>query len=104
MIFRPIDLCLCGGGMGGNARRAVRGVGTIMMMYLHGGDWQQIRAALRTIGAPTTAAELGIPDQYVIDALVHASEIRPERYTILGTGLTVDAAVNVARITGVVCQ
>ena len=90
--------------MGGNARRAVRGVGTIMMMYLHGGDWQQIRAALRTIGAPTTAAELGIPDQYVIEALVHASEIRPGCYTILGAGLTVDAAVNVAGITGVVCQ
>ena len=74
------------------------GVGTIMMMYLHGGDWQQIRDALRTIGAPTTAAELGIPDQYVIDALVHASEIRPGRYTILGAGLTWDAA----RIMGVI--
>ena len=78
------------------------GVGTIMMMYLHGGNWQQIRAALRTIGAPTTAAELEIPDRCIIDALVHASEIRPERYTILGAGLTEDAAVNVARITGVV--
>jgi glycerol-1-phosphate dehydrogenase [NAD(P)+] len=73
-----------------------------MMMYLHGGNWQQIRDALRTIGAPTTAAELGIPDRCIIDALVHASEIRPERYTILGAGLTEDAAVNVARITGVV--
>ncbi|MEA1945068.1 MAG: NAD(P)-dependent glycerol-1-phosphate dehydrogenase [Euryarchaeota archaeon] len=78
------------------------GVGTIMMMYLHGGDWQQIRDALRMIGAPVTAEELGIPDRYIIEALVHAAEIRPERYTILGTGLTEDAAVNVARITGVV--
>ena len=77
------------------------GVGTIMMMYLHGGNWQQIRAALRTIGAPTTAAELGIPDRCIIDALVHASEIRPERYTILGAGLTKDAAVNVSKVTGV---
>ncbi|KAF5416448.1 MAG: Glycerol-1-phosphate dehydrogenase [NAD(P)+] [Candidatus Methanogaster sp.] len=78
------------------------GVGTILMMYLHGGNWQQIRDALRTVGAPTTAPELGIPDRCIIDALVHASEIRPERYTILGAGLTLDAAENVAKITGVV--
>ena len=78
------------------------GVGTIMIMYLHGGNWQQIRDALRMIGAPVTARELGIPDQYIIEALVRAAEIRPERYTILGTGLTRDAAENVARITGVV--
>lgn len=78
------------------------GVGTIMMMYLHGGDWQHIRDALRTIGAPVTARELGIPDQCIIEALVHAHEIRPDRYTILGTGLTEDAAENVAGITGVI--
>ncbi|PXF61564.1 MAG: hypothetical protein C4B59_03160 [Candidatus Methanogaster sp.] len=62
-------------------------------MYLHDGNWQQIRAALQTVGAPTTATELGIPDQCIIDALVHASEIRPERYTILGAGLTGDATM-----------
>ncbi|MCD6208489.1 MAG: NAD(P)-dependent glycerol-1-phosphate dehydrogenase [Methanosarcinales archaeon] len=78
------------------------GVGTIMMMYLHGGNWQRIRDALRTIGAPTTACELGIPDRCVVDALVHAARVRPERYTILGAGLTRDAAENVARITGVI--
>ncbi|MEA1907356.1 MAG: NAD(P)-dependent glycerol-1-phosphate dehydrogenase [Euryarchaeota archaeon] len=78
------------------------GVGTIMMMYLHGGDWRQIRDALRRIGAPTTAAKLGVPDSCVIEALVHAHEVRPERYTILGAGLNKEAAENVARITGVV--
>ena len=78
------------------------GVGTIMMMYLHGGDWQQIRDALHRIGAPTTAAKLGVLDRCVIDALVHAHEVRPERYTILGAGLNREAAENVARITGVV--
>ncbi|HPS89117.1 MAG TPA: NAD(P)-dependent glycerol-1-phosphate dehydrogenase, partial [Methanosarcina vacuolata] len=36
------------------------GVGTIMMMYLHGGNWQEIREALKKIGAPVTAEELGI--------------------------------------------
>ena len=78
------------------------GVGTIQMMYLHGGNWQQIRDALQRIGAPVDACGLGISDQCIIEALVHAAEIRPERYTILGAGLNEEAAENVARITGVV--
>ncbi|MFZ3059029.1 MAG: NAD(P)-dependent glycerol-1-phosphate dehydrogenase [Candidatus Methanoperedens sp.] len=78
------------------------GVGTIMMMYLHGGDWQEIRAALKAIGAPTNASELGIEEEYIIKALLNAHKIRPERYTILGTGLTREAAEKVARITKVI--
>ncbi len=78
------------------------GVGTIMMMYLHGGNWEEVRNALKTIGAPVNASELGIKEEYIIKALLHAHEIRPERYTILGTGLTEKAAENVARITKVI--
>ncbi|KCZ73610.1 glycerol dehydrogenase-like oxidoreductase [Candidatus Methanoperedens nitroreducens] len=78
------------------------GVGTIMMMYLHGGNWQEIRDSLITIGAPSCAVELGIGEEYIIQALLNAHEIRPERYTILGTGLTREAAEKVARITKVI--
>jgi glycerol-1-phosphate dehydrogenase [NAD(P)+] len=78
------------------------GVGTIMMMYLHGGNWQEIRDALKKIGSPVTAKELGIEDKYIIEALLHAHTIRPERYTILGSGLTPSAAEKVARITKVI--
>lgn len=78
------------------------GVGTIMMMYLHGGNWEEIRAALKTIGAPASASELGIEEEYIIQALLYAHKIRPERYTILGTGLTREAAEKVARITKVI--
>lgn len=78
------------------------GVGTIMMMYLHGGNWEEIRTSLKTIGAPINAFELGIEEEYIIKALLHAHEIRPERYTILGTGLTREAAEKVARITKVI--
>ncbi len=79
------------------------GVGTIMMMYLHGGDWQRIRDALKTIGAPITAKELGIEDEYIIEALIKAHTIRPERYTILGDmDLPHEAAVNIARTTKVI--
>jgi len=79
------------------------GVGTIMMMYLHGEDWEEIRDFLRIIGAPTSAKELGIPKKKIIEALLHAQEIRPERYTILGEqGLTEDAAKRLAKITHVI--
>ena len=79
------------------------GVGAIMMMYLHGEDWEEIRNFLRTIGAPTTAKELRIPKKKIVEALLNAQKIRPERYTILGEqGLTYDAAKKLAKITGVI--
>ncbi|MDO9324562.1 MAG: NAD(P)-dependent glycerol-1-phosphate dehydrogenase, partial [Methanoregula sp.] len=34
------------------------GIGTIISMYLHGGDWRAIRTSLKIIGAPTTPADL----------------------------------------------
>ena len=79
------------------------GVGSIMMMYLHGGNWQRLRDALQMIGAPTSSKELGVSEEQLIEALVHAHEIRKDRYTVLGDrGLTPDAAVRLARITKVV--
>ncbi len=78
------------------------GVGTIMMLYLHGGEWKYIRDILRKIGAPTTAKELGVEDEDIIWALTHAHKMR-NRYTILGDrGLSKDAAENLAKITGVI--
>ena len=79
------------------------GVGAIMMVYLHGGDWEKIRDALKKIGAPTTSKELGISKKKIIEALDLAQEIRPERYTILGEkGLTKKAAKKLAETTGVI--
>ena len=79
------------------------GVGCIMMMNLHGGNWKQIRDALKTIGAPTTASELGLSDEDVIDALQAANKVRKDRFTILGdNGLTRSAARKLATATGVI--
>lgn len=79
------------------------GVGAIMMMHLHGGDWQKIRDALKEIGSPTTAEELGVDSEDIINALCYSHKIRPDRYTILGVkGLTKEAAERLARITGVI--
>ncbi|MFC4551696.1 MULTISPECIES: NAD(P)-dependent glycerol-1-phosphate dehydrogenase [Halorussus] len=77
------------------------GVGTVLAEYLHGGDWEGVRDALATIGAPTTAAELGIDDETVVEALTSAHEIR-DRYTILGNGMNLAAAVEAAETTGVI--
>jgi len=79
------------------------GVGCIMMMYLHGGDWMRIRNALQKIGAPTTAKELGVTKDQVVEALITAHKIRKDRFTILGNqGLTPEAAEKIATITKVV--
>ncbi|MCE4627853.1 MAG: NAD(P)-dependent glycerol-1-phosphate dehydrogenase [Desulfurococcales archaeon] len=78
-------------------------VGTILMGYLHGIKWRVLRRRLRFVGAPTTAKELGVTPEEVIEALVRAATIRPERYTILGEkGLTRSAAEKLARATGVI--
>ncbi|KYH36945.1 MAG: glycerol-1-phosphate dehydrogenase [Candidatus Bathyarchaeota archaeon B23] len=79
------------------------GVGTIMMAKLHGLDWRGIRERLRVIGAPTTAEELGIEPRYVVEALVRARRIRPERYTILNeVELTEKEARELAEECGVI--
>ncbi|MCL2296511.1 MAG: NAD(P)-dependent glycerol-1-phosphate dehydrogenase [Methanomassiliicoccaceae archaeon] len=79
------------------------GVGSIMMMKLQGGNWKKTRDALKTIGAPTTAKELGFTDEEIIDALVMAKDMRKERFTILGDrGLNEEAAEKLARSTGVI--
>jgi glycerol-1-phosphate dehydrogenase [NAD(P)+] len=80
------------------------GVGAIMTEYLHSGEkgeWRNIRDALASIDAPTTAAGLGIDDEVIIEALTTAHTIR-DRYTILGDGMSEAAAVEAATVTGVI--
>jgi len=74
------------------------GIGTIITMYLHGGDWREIREALRQIGAPVTPGELGIPDATAVEALLRAKDIRPERFTILDMGLSPESAEHLVRM------
>jgi glycerol-1-phosphate dehydrogenase [NAD(P)+] len=80
------------------------GVGSILTEYLHSGadgEWRAVRNALSSIEAPTTAAELGLSDAEVIEALTTAHEIR-DRYTILGDGIEEAAAIEAATRTGVI--
>lgn len=79
------------------------GVGTIMCAYMHGMPWQVVRDTLRTLGAPTTAKELGIPPEVIVDALVRAKDIRKDRYTILhAQDISSNRAERVAKATGVI--
>jgi glycerol-1-phosphate dehydrogenase [NAD(P)+] len=79
------------------------GVGAILTSFLHGSNWQRIKGTLKQIGAPTTAAELGVKDKDVVKALHVAVKIRPERYTILHKlNLNMDACETVARVTGII--
>ena len=74
------------------------GIGTIISMYLHGGDWRGIRNSLRSIGAPVTPRELGIDDAIVVEALLMAKTIRPERFTIFDMGITRESAQNLVQM------
>jgi len=74
------------------------GIGSIISMYLHGGDWKGIRDSLRMIGAPVNPKEAGLSDQIVAEALVRAKEIRPERFTIFDMGITEESAATLVRM------
>jgi len=74
------------------------GIGTIISMYLHGGDWKGIRASLKSIGAPVTPREVGIDDATAVAALLMAKDIRPERFTIFDMGLTKESAENLVQM------
>ncbi|ELZ27278.1 NAD(P)-dependent glycerol-1-phosphate dehydrogenase [Halogeometricum pallidum JCM 14848] len=80
------------------------GVGSVLTEYLHSGEngeWRDIRDALDEVGAPTTADGLDIDDETVIEALTTAHTIR-DRYTILGDGVSEEAAREAATFTGVI--
>ena len=59
------------------------GLGSIVTMFLHGGDWEKIKNTLRTVNAPINSRELGIDDGIVLNAFLNSKEIRPQRVTIL---------------------
>ncbi|MEM0372485.1 MAG: sn-glycerol-1-phosphate dehydrogenase [archaeon] len=79
------------------------GVGTIIMSYLHGDDWMSIKNALEIAKCPVNAKQLKTPPETLLEAVLKAKEIRPERYTIL-EHLKVDkqTALNALEATSVI--
>jgi glycerol-1-phosphate dehydrogenase [NAD(P)+] len=79
------------------------GLGTIMMALQHGLEWEIVRDTLRKVGAPVTAKEINIDEEHIIEALMRAAKIRPERYTILNEKpLTSESAYRLAKATGII--
>ncbi|WP_435195777.1 NAD(P)-dependent glycerol-1-phosphate dehydrogenase [Natronomonas sp. EA1] len=80
------------------------GVASIVTEYLHsgtGGQWREVRAALADLEAPTDATSLGIDAEQFVQAMTTAHEIR-DRYTILGDGVSEEAAIEAATVTDVI--
>ena len=79
------------------------GIGSIIMAKLQGQDWKKIIKTLKDVDAPTTAKQIGLKSDMVVEALMIAQELRPERYTILKEiKMTKKIALNLAKITKVI--
>jgi glycerol-1-phosphate dehydrogenase [NAD(P)+] len=77
------------------------GVGSILMAHLQEQDWEKIRDSLKSVGAPTTAREMGLDQDMIIEALVRARDVR-DRYTILNRKpLDAEKAEELCNTTGV---
>jgi len=78
------------------------GIGTILISKLQGQNWKQIVKALKDVGAPTTAKEIGLKPEVLAKALTIAQSLRPERYTILKeVDMTEKKALSLAKSTKV---
>ena len=79
------------------------GIGSILMAKLQGQDWKKIIKTLKDVGAPTTAKQIGLKSDMIVEALMIAQGLRPKRYTILKEiKMTKKIAMNLAKITKVI--
>jgi len=79
------------------------GIGSIMIAKLQGQDWKKIIKTLKDVGAPTTAKQIGLKSDMIVEALMIAQGLRPKRYTILKEiKMTKKVAMNLAKITKVI--
>ncbi|MHB8360218.1 MAG: NAD(P)-dependent glycerol-1-phosphate dehydrogenase [Thermoplasmataceae archaeon] len=77
-------------------------IGSVVSMFLHGGDWRTMVSTYSKFGLSIKARDYGIGDDIMIEALRTAHRIRKERYTILGeVDLSREAAQNALSITGI---
>ena len=78
------------------------GIGAIMIAKLQGQDWRKIVKTLKSVGAPTTAKEIGLKSKVLAKALTIAQSLRPERYTILKeVNINENKAIKLAKSTKV---
>ncbi|MEM3539220.1 MAG: NAD(P)-dependent glycerol-1-phosphate dehydrogenase [Nitrososphaerales archaeon] len=79
------------------------GIGAIMMAKLHNLEWEKIANSLKNVHAVVNAYELGINPELIVDAILLAPKIRPERYTILHKlNLDRESAKNLAKSVNII--
>jgi len=59
------------------------GLGTIIMSKLYGMDFEGIIDILENVKAPVKANQIKVTEKDVVQSLLIAQDLRPERYTIL---------------------
>lgn len=57
--------------------------GCIVSVALYGEDTELFRGRLRKLGLPDHPSELGLKEEQVVEALLHAPGTRPGRFTII---------------------
>ncbi len=78
-------------------------IGSVVSMFLHGGNWKELVNTYSKFGLSVRARDYGISDDTVINALMTAHRIRPERYTILGErDLSYSVAEKALEVTGII--
>ncbi len=56
---------------------------TVFIAYLYGMNWKKIKDKMYQVGLPVAFSDIGITRKEVLDAVIMAPTLRPERYTIL---------------------
>ncbi|MEN2975289.1 MAG: iron-containing alcohol dehydrogenase [Candidatus Caldarchaeales archaeon] len=65
--------------------------------------WKKLRSYMERAGIPLSLKELEIPVEVAVKALIHSTDIRPDRYTILHKRRpTEDEAIQLLRETGLI--
>jgi len=59
------------------------GIGTIIMSKLYGMDFERIISVLENVKAPVKANQINLSEKDIVQSLLIAQGMRPERYTIL---------------------
>jgi glycerol-1-phosphate dehydrogenase [NAD(P)+] len=79
------------------------GLGTIIMSKLYGMDFEGIIDVLENVKAPVKANQINLTEKDVVQSLLIAQDLRPERYTILSkTKLDKKSAYELAKSSKVI--
>ncbi len=80
------------------------GLAAIITTYLHGENWKPIRDTLSKIKAPVFIQDLGLTNDMFVDAMINATKVRNNRFTILNAGISKIAAIKALENTNITLE